>query len=39
VLIDMAGYKGVDALPAHYSISVDDVKGALKRQKYDAPTR
>ena len=32
VLIDMAGYKGVDALPGHYSISVDDVKGALKRQ-------
>lgn len=32
VMIDMAGYKGVDALPAHYSITVDDVKGALRKQ-------
>jgi len=30
VLIDVARYKGVDALPGHYSITVDDVKNTLK---------
>ncbi|MAE66824.1 MAG: hypothetical protein CMJ18_21405 [Phycisphaeraceae bacterium] len=32
VLIDMAGYKGVDALESNYSITVADVKGALQKQ-------
>ncbi|MBG88192.1 MAG: hypothetical protein CMO80_14995 [Verrucomicrobiales bacterium] len=32
VLIDVAGYKGVKALPAHYGITVADLKGALKKQ-------
>ncbi|MBH55373.1 MAG: cyclase [Opitutaceae bacterium] len=32
VMIDMAGYKGVKALPAHYGITVDDLKGALNKQ-------
>ena len=32
VLIDVAGFKGVDALPAHYSITVDDIQGALREQ-------
>ena len=32
VLIDVAGYKGVQALPPHYGITVDDLKGALKKQ-------
>ncbi|MBM4068358.1 MAG: cyclase family protein [Planctomycetes bacterium] len=33
VLIDVAGFRGVEALPAHYRISVDDLQGALKKQK------
>lgn len=33
VLLDVAGYKGVDALPGHYSITVDDVKKTLAWQK------
>lgn len=32
VMIDVAGYKGVDALPSRYIITVDDLKGALKKQ-------
>lgn len=32
VLIDVAGSKGVASLPAHYVISIDDVKAALARQ-------
>ncbi len=33
VLIDVAGYKGVEVLPQAYVITVDDLKGALKKQK------
>lgn len=32
VLIDVAGYKGVDALPAKYAITPEDLQGALARQ-------
>jgi len=32
VVIDVAGYKNVDALPSNYAISVDDLKDALQRQ-------
>src|SRR3954469_5088445 len=32
VLIDVAKYKGVDHLAASYSITVDDLKGALEKQ-------
>jgi kynurenine formamidase len=32
VLIDVAGYKGVDALPSYTAIGVEDLKGALARQ-------
>lgn len=32
VLIDVAGYKGVDLLPDSYSITPDDLRGALARQ-------
>jgi len=32
VLIDVAGYKGVDALPSFYAITPDDLKGALAKQ-------
>lgn len=32
VLVDIAGYKGVDALPHSYEVTLDDVKGALKKQ-------
>ena len=32
VMIDIAGYKGLDALPGHYTITVEDVEGALRRQ-------
>lgn len=32
VLIDVAGYKGVDALPAKYAITPADLQGALARQ-------
>lgn len=32
ILVDVAGYKGVDALPAHYSITMADVKNTLQRQ-------
>jgi kynurenine formamidase len=33
VLIDVAGYKRVEALPASYIISVEDLRGALTNQK------
>jgi kynurenine formamidase len=33
VLIDVAGYKDVEALPAHYAVSVDDLKGSLAKQQ------
>lgn len=32
VLIDIAGLKGVDALPSNYAITVADVEAALKKQ-------
>lgn len=32
VLIDVASYKGVDALPSQYIITPDDLQGALKKQ-------
>ena len=32
VLLDVAGLKGVDALPHGYAISVDDLKSAARRQ-------
>lgn len=32
VLIDVAGYKGVEALPSHYAITPEDLQGALARQ-------
>ena len=32
VLVDMAGYKNVDALPSHYGITVEDMQNALKKQ-------
>ncbi|MCC6232796.1 MAG: cyclase family protein [Verrucomicrobiales bacterium] len=32
VLIDVAGYKGVDTLPQNYRVNSDDLKGALHRQ-------
>jgi kynurenine formamidase len=32
VMIDVAAFKGVDALPAHYAITVEDLEGALRRQ-------
>jgi len=33
VMLDVAGLKGVDALPAHYAITPSDVDAALARQK------
>ena len=35
VLVDVAGHKGVAALPSHYEITVDDIQGALQRQGVD----
>ncbi|MBX9589079.1 MAG: cyclase family protein [Hyphomonadaceae bacterium] len=32
VLIDVAGFKGVETLPDTYEITVDDLEGALKKQ-------
>lgn len=32
VLIDVAGYKGVDMLGDNYEITVEDIEGALKKQ-------
>jgi kynurenine formamidase len=33
VLIDVAGLRRVDALPAHYRITADDLRASLERQK------
>jgi hypothetical protein len=33
VLIDVAGFRKVDALPSHYRITVEDLKGALGQQR------
>jgi kynurenine formamidase len=33
VLIDVAGFRKVDALPSHYEITIEDLKGALEKQK------
>lgn len=33
VLIDVAGFKGVDVLPSNYAITVADLEGALRRQQ------
>lgn len=35
VLVDVAGYKNVDALPSHYEITVEDLEGALRAQNID----
>jgi kynurenine formamidase len=32
VMIDVAGYKGVEMLPDTYEITVEDIEGALKKQ-------
>ena len=32
VMIDVAGYKEVDALPSNYAITSEDLEGALKKQ-------
>lgn len=32
VLIDVAGFKGVDALPSKYTITPEDLRGALEKQ-------
>lgn len=32
VLVDIAGYKGVDTLPAAYAVTIEDMRGALERQ-------
>lgn len=32
VLIDVAGFKNVEALPSHYEITVEDLQGALQAQ-------
>src|SRR5262249_38466465 len=31
VLLDIAGYKGVDMLPVNYEITVEDLEGAMKK--------
>lgn len=33
VMIDVAGYKNVEALPSNYPIGVSDLEGSLKKQK------
>ena len=33
ILIDVAGYRGVEALPSNYAITPEDLQGALKKQK------
>ena len=35
VLVDVAGFKGMDALPSNYEITVADLQGALGRQGVD----
>ncbi len=32
ILIDIAAYKGIDALPNSYEVTLSDIKGALKKQ-------
>ena len=32
ILVDVAGYKGVDTLPNDYEVSLSDVRGALEKQ-------
>jgi hypothetical protein len=34
-MIDVAGWKGVDALPSNYAISPKDLQAALARQNMD----
>ena len=38
ILIDIAGYKGVESLTAGYEVTMDDVRGALARQNMDEET-
>ena len=38
ILIDVAGYKGVDSLSAGYEVTMDDLRGALARQGMDEDT-
>ena len=35
VLVDVAGFKNVEALPSSYEITVEDIEGALKAQNVD----
>lgn len=35
VLVDVAGFKNVDALPSHYEITVEDIEGALRAQNVE----
>jgi kynurenine formamidase len=35
VLLDVAGARGVEALPSHYRITVDDLKSAAEKQKVE----
>jgi kynurenine formamidase len=35
VMVDVAGWKGVEALPSNYAISPKDIEGALARQKVE----
>ncbi len=35
VLVDVAGYKNLDALPSNYEITVEDLEGALRAQNMD----
>ena len=39
VLIDVAGYKGVEMLGDSYEITVADLEGAIKKQNIDAAAR
>ncbi|MDE0001275.1 MAG: cyclase family protein, partial [Rhodospirillaceae bacterium] len=38
ILIDIAGYKGVESLDAGYEVTMDDVRGALARQGMEEDT-
>jgi kynurenine formamidase len=35
VMLDIAGYKKVDALPSHYEITVEDLEGAMRMEGVD----
>ena len=35
VLVDVAGFKNVEALPSSYEITVEDIEGALRAQNVD----